>query len=46
MNMSELKWFSEQEWAKPPPGHCEGLIHSFRKLLLGDVAAKGGAARY
>ncbi len=38
--MDDLKQFCKEEWSKITPGHCAGLIHSYRKRLLEVIAAK------
>lgn len=45
-NMTELKQFCQEEWAKIPPERCAGLIHSYRKRLVEVIAAKGGSTSY
>lgn len=45
-NMTELKQFCQEEWAKIPLQRCAGLIHSYRKRLVEVIAAKGGSTSY
>ncbi len=45
-NVTELKQFCKEEWAKIPPQQCERLIASYRKRLIAVVAAKGGTTSY
>lgn len=46
LNMSELKWFCEEECSKIAAGRCGGLIHSYCKQLLDAFVAKGGSTSY
>ncbi len=41
-NLNKLEQRCKKEWAKIPPDRCEGLIKSYRKLLLKVIAAKSG----
>jgi len=41
-NISKLKQFCKEEWAKIPPSRCAGLIMSDRKRLVEVIAAQGG----
>ena len=45
-NVTELKQFCMEEWAKIPPRHCERLINNYRKRLVAVIAAKGGVTSY
>ncbi|MBN3293577.1 TCB1 transposase, partial [Polypterus senegalus] len=45
-NISVLKLFCPEEWAKIPPSRCAGMIQSYRKRLVAVIAAKGGHTRY
>ena len=38
-NISELKQFCEEEWAKFPQSWCAGLIKSYRECLVEVIAA-------
>ena len=40
-NMTELKQFCQEEWAKIPPERCAGLIYSYRKRRVEVIAAMG-----
>lgn len=40
-NMTGLKQFCQEEWAKIPTERCAGLIHSYRKSLLEVIADRG-----
>ncbi len=45
-NVTELKQFCKEEWAKIPPRRCERLIASYRKRLIAVDAAKGDTNSY
>ncbi len=45
-NVTELKQFCKEEWAKIPPQRCERLIARYHKRLIAVVAAKGGTTSY
>ncbi len=45
-NVTELKQFCKEEWAKIPPRRCERLIASYRKRLIAVDAAKGDTTSY
>ena len=45
-NVTELKQFCMEEWAKIPPRRCERLINNYRKRLVAVIAAKGGVTSY
>ena len=45
-NITELKPFCLEEWAKIPPSRCAGLINSCRKRLVAVIAAQGDHTRY
>ncbi|XP_075444851.1 uncharacterized protein LOC142488342 isoform X3 [Ascaphus truei] len=45
-NVTELKQFCKEEWAKIPQDRCERLTSSYRKRLVEVIAAHGGATRY
>ncbi len=45
-SVAELKQFCKEEWAKISPKWCKRLIASYRKHLIGVVAAKGGTTSY
>ena len=45
-NVTELKQFCMEEWAKIPPRCCERLINNYRKSLVAVIAAKGGVTSY
>ncbi len=45
-NVTELKQFCKEEWAKIPPRRCERLIASYRKRLIAVIAAKCDTTSY
>uniref|UniRef100_A0A803JJL8 Tc1-like transposase DDE domain-containing protein n=1 Tax=Xenopus tropicalis TaxID=8364 RepID=A0A803JJL8_XENTR len=45
-NKAELQQFCKDEWAKIPPERCKRLVASYRKRLIGVIAAKGGPTSY
>ena len=45
-NLTDLKQFCIEEWAKIPVSRCEKLVKGYRKRLLAVIAAKGGATQY
>lgn len=45
-NMTELKQFSTEDWARFPPQPWERLIVTYHKHLIAVIAAGGGTASY